>query len=150
MSRQYTITFGPKDKTVDGTDLEKARDEYVSELEGMNGNLTEERKEFFRKKIVSQYTGEKELLQGLCEVYAAHVEQNLESSLEMQDIVVDIKDAGESINLTKPEIEKLIKAYPKVQPQGILSWMKYQGILRQLKDPKPEKEEEKKPEPKPE
>jgi hypothetical protein len=140
MSKQFVITFGPSDKTVDGDSLDDVKTKLVAELTAQNGKLTSEQEEFYKGQVLSQVDGEKALLKTLCETFASQIEPSLESSMEMTDIIRDIKDVKTEIKLTKSEIDRIVKAYPKLPPQRVIAFMRYTDLLAQLKTPVPEKD----------
>jgi len=131
------ITFGSKLNTVYGkTVSETAEKKCKGIIEMRNGaELTDEEKLAVYESIMSQQQGEKRALKSLCETYASQVEKSLETIRAMQDIIVEIKDADTHINFMKQDLEKLLKAIPKLAPQQIEFLMEYQDLCKQLEKP---------------
>jgi hypothetical protein len=138
MAKIYEITFGPSDKSVTGESIADLLERRIFEL-GMafERALSDIEKKSVRDSLQTQCEAEKSILIELCQTYASN-SQNLSAMVDMQDVVKEIKSAVGCFTILDVDLKKIAsdENFKKIEPRALRTWMPYQDLLLQIKNPK--------------
>ena len=137
MAKIFEIKFGPKNKIVTGETISDALVSQKKEYELKLGReLTKEECSNLTDAIVSQEKNEKGILCELCQIYASN-NQSIDTLIDMQDIVKEIKSAEGVFRILETDLAKIKsdEVMKKVRPEQFRVWMLYTDLFLQIKNP---------------